>query len=412
MLKLQPALKAYARPALWPPQIRRSSTVDFSKLESDLRSRQLPLLYTELTPQPSYLLDQTLRDFLASSTLPNPTRQGLQSETYPLPPGHHLVYFPTPTTASQLLPDGTDTLHSPGPPFTKRLWAGGRILFQPPADIILTARRLAVLVECIRDVRVTGKAGSEKVFVRIERRISEWVRGKEDESATRRRVLKDSEEDMSEALLVERRDLCFLRDDIPSSFESSTSRKVLAPPVDPSYTFTLTPTQALLFRFSALTFNAHAIHIDPEYTRDVYGLPKLLVHGPLCITLMLECLSRARWAYDIEVGRARSMIKEISYRNFKPIFVGEEMRVCGKRKGPKQAKKDEFLEEEWEVWIETGEGDARTLAVRGTAKVAPVHQTKMAAWNAWRRLRRPLFLGQEQRRALSESGPEAESSKL
>ena len=35
-----------------------------------------------------------------------------------------------------------------------------------------------------------------------------------------------------------------------------------------------------LFRFSALTYNAHRIHYDRDYARDIEGYPGLLVHGP------------------------------------------------------------------------------------------------------------------------------------
>ncbi len=53
----------------------------------------------------------------------------------------------------------------------------------------------------------------------------------------------------------------------------------------------ITPT--LLFRFSALTYNAHRIHYDRDYARDVEGYPGLLVHGPLQAIVMAES-ARAR----------------------------------------------------------------------------------------------------------------------
>jgi 3-methylfumaryl-CoA hydratase len=43
----------------------------------------------------------------------------------------------------------------------------------------------------------------------------------------------------------------------------------------------------LLFRFSALTYNAHRIHYDREYARTE-GYPGLVVHGPLQALLMAE----------------------------------------------------------------------------------------------------------------------------
>jgi 3-methylfumaryl-CoA hydratase len=44
---------------------------------------------------------------------------------------------------------------------------------------------------------------------------------------------------------------------------------------------------ALLFRFSALTYNAHRIHYDRDFTA-AEGHPGLLVHGPLQALLMAE----------------------------------------------------------------------------------------------------------------------------
>ena len=48
----------------------------------------------------------------------------------------------------------------------------------------------------------------------------------------------------------------------------------------------VTPT--LLFRFSALTYNAHRIHYDRDYSRAVEGYPGLLTHGPLQALVMAE----------------------------------------------------------------------------------------------------------------------------
>ena len=43
----------------------------------------------------------------------------------------------------------------------------------------------------------------------------------------------------------------------------------------------------LLFRFSALTYNAHRIHYDRDFAR-AEGYPGLVVHGPLQALLMAE----------------------------------------------------------------------------------------------------------------------------
>jgi len=51
---------------------------------------------------------------------------------------------------------------------------------------------------------------------------------------------------------------------------------------------TVQPDSRLLFRFSALTFNAHRIHYDRGYACEVEGYPGLVVHGPLTAVLLLQ----------------------------------------------------------------------------------------------------------------------------
>jgi 3-methylfumaryl-CoA hydratase len=70
-------------------------------------------------------------------------------------------------------------------------------------------------------------------------------------------------------------------------------------PVDPT----------LLFRFSALTYNAHRIHYDRDYARDVEGYPGLLTHGPLQALAMAEF-----------VRRAGATATAIDYRLVSPLF--------------------------------------------------------------------------------------------
>jgi 3-methylfumaryl-CoA hydratase len=52
------------------------------------------------------------------------------------------------------------------------------------------------------------------------------------------------------------------------------------------------PTDPLLFRYSALTFNSHRIHYDRRYVTETEGYPGLIVHGPLIATLLIDLLRR------------------------------------------------------------------------------------------------------------------------
>jgi 3-methylfumaryl-CoA hydratase len=71
----------------------------------------------------------------------------------------------------------------------------------------------------------------------------------------------------------------------------------------------------LLFRFSALTYNAHRIHYDRDYARDVEGYPGLLTHGPL------QALAMA------EAARALGRTGDFEYRLVAPLFDHQGMVV-------------------------------------------------------------------------------------
>ena len=81
----------------------------------------------------------------------------------------------------------------------------------------------------------------------------------------------------------------------------------------------------LLFRFSALTYNAHRIHYDRDYAR-AEGYPGLVVHGPLQALLMAE-LARPQLP-------AR---RDYSYRLVAPLYDGPgpgRVGCSGRRRGP------------------------------------------------------------------------------
>jgi 3-methylfumaryl-CoA hydratase len=80
----------------------------------------------------------------------------------------------------------------------------------------------------------------------------------------------------------------------------------------------LRPDAALLFRFSALTYNAHRIHYDQPYATGVEGYPGLVVHGPLLALLALELPRR---------HRPERPVTEFRYRLRRPAFGGAPLRA-------------------------------------------------------------------------------------
>lgn len=96
-----------------------------------------------------------------------------------------------------------------------------------------------------------------------------------------------------------------------------------------------------LFRFSALTFNAHMIHYNESWTRNVEGHPAVVVHGPLNLIGMMDY-----WRDVHANGREPS---EITYRALSPLYAGDEYVVRT------ESTKDEGEARIWELAVVKGD---------------------------------------------------------
>lgn len=103
-----------------------------------------------------------------------------------------------------------------------------------------------------------------------------------------------------------------------------------------------------LFRFSALTFNAHMIHYNESWTRNVEGHPAVVVHGPLNLIGMLDY-----WRDVHGNGKAPG---EISYRALSPLYAGDEYTVRT------DSVKDVETGRSWEIAVAKGD----KLCMKGT----------------------------------------------
>lgn len=158
-----------------------------------------------------------------------------------MPLGHHLVYFPPQTPGSRLAADGADPDHSPGPPFVRRLWAGGSVTFADgwEASLRLDGRR-AVCHETVGMPPLTpASAGvtrpADKVLVQVVRRYGPVAQS--DGSAV--------ELVRNHPVVTEVRNLVFLREGDASAMAESASRPKrvvkckLSTPPSPTPTFPL-----------------------------------------------------------------------------------------------------------------------------------------------------------------------------
>ena len=80
----------------------------------------------------------------------------------------------------------------------------------------------------------------------------------------------------------------------------------------------LVPSETLLFRFSALTFNSHRIHYDLPYAQDAERYRGLVVHGPLTATLLLDLARR-------ELGD--NALANFAFRGLSPAICGEVLHL-------------------------------------------------------------------------------------
>ena len=212
----------------------------------------------------------------------------------PLPPLFHWMYCRELAPGSQLDVDGHQKRGDflPALPFSRRMWAGGRLKFEGTVRVGDGLRRRSTIVSVTPK---TGRSGP-LVLVTVEHRISG-----------------------SDGEIVEEQDLVFL--------ERPTEPLVLpersAPEDEMEWSESLTPNAAMLFRFSALTFNAHRIHYDRDYARDVEMYPDLVVHGPLTALLLA----------DLAVRCSGRPLRTLTFRARRPMFVDRTIALQGRQEG-------------------------------------------------------------------------------
>ncbi|KAG8714582.1 hypothetical protein FRC11_007908 [Ceratobasidium sp. 423] len=217
------------------------------------------------------LLDLTLPSFNGARKLsPRPELNT------PIIPGTELTFFPPLVPTEELFDDGTDPSYSAPAPFFRRMWAGGEFAFDPRNQLRVGQKlRCETTVEDVQlkgweKARETGTLDKDTmIFVKQRREVS-------------------NEHGFA---VVERRTHVYRPEltGLPSS-EATGKKKVGhhsdQPPPDEQFTFT--PSAHTLFRFSALTFNAHRIHLDPIYSSQQEGHEDRLVHGPMTALLLLR----------------------------------------------------------------------------------------------------------------------------
>jgi 3-methylfumaryl-CoA hydratase len=205
-----------------------------------------------------------------------------------LPALWHWVYFTPQVPTSALGRDGHPRRRREMDAFPQRMWVGGRIRTTRPLELDHDATRVS------RIASAEMKEGSAGAFwlVTVEHTISQGgdVRVSEEQDLVFRGAA---------ALNAPGNDL----DDTP----------------DDEWVEELVPGPVLLFRFSAVTSNAHRIHYDHPYATEVEGYPDLVVHGPLTALLLTEFAQR----------HATLDARTIAFRARAPLFANHRLWLTG-----------------------------------------------------------------------------------
>lgn len=198
----------------------------------------------------------------------------------PVPPSFHWTLFPPLARQSELGPDGHAARGGflPPVPLPRRMWAGSRLELRRPLRVGERVEQRSV-VEKVEEKR--GRAGA-LVFVTVRHTVS----------------------GEAGVAIEEEQDLVYRE---PPSASAPTPPAPVEPAPRGAFRREIVPTDVLLFRYSALTFNGHRIHYDRRYVTTVEGYAGLVVHGPLIATLLLDLVRRERPAATVERFRFRGV---------------------------------------------------------------------------------------------------------
>ncbi len=211
----------------------------------------------------------------------------------PVPELWHWAYCLPSERQSGLGADGHPARGGFLPPteFPRRMWAGSKLQFLRPLPAGAAITRRSTIADVVRKEGRTGAL----VFVTVQHELC----------------------DAQGVLIAEQQDIVYR--DAPRPGETGSTA---ASPEKPQWRRMIEPTETLLFRYSALTFNSHRIHYDRPYAQEQEGYAGLVVHGPLIATLLVDLVHR-------EIPGAR--LSSFEFRGVRPLLDTAPFEVCGRR---------------------------------------------------------------------------------
>jgi 3-methylfumaryl-CoA hydratase len=211
-----------------------------------------------------------------------------------MPESWYAILFAPIARESTLQPDGHLLTGDFLPPLhgTRRMFAGRRTKFIKPLKIGDMVTRVSTVT------RSELKAGRTGPFTLVT--VTHEMSGPSGLALT-------EEQDIVYRAAVEAGTVAAQKEAAPVADEPAWSTPIELDPV-------------LVFRYSALTFNAHRIHYDLPYAREVEGYPALVMNGGLTALLLIET-ARPYLPRPIAAYAARAV---------SPLFVGQRVAFNGR----------------------------------------------------------------------------------
>ncbi|NOE34335.1 acyl-CoA dehydrogenase [Ruegeria sp. HKCCD7318] len=186
-----------------------------------------------------------------------------------LPPLWHWLYFLEAKPLGELGRDGHPKKGGFLPPVAlpRRMWAGGRFKFKAAVPLGSQAKKRSTIKKITEKI---GRSG-QLCFVTVLHEL----------------FLNDGT-----LAITEEHDIVYREDSHPNAQKSLP----IPAPINAEVSEIISPSQVMLFRYSALTFNGHRVHYDVDYARSVEGYDGLVFHGPLTATLLVDLAQRTMGA--------------------------------------------------------------------------------------------------------------------
>lgn len=207
----------------------------------------------------------------------------------PMPALWHWYAFPPSVGMEELAEDGHPALGGflPPVPYERRMWASGNLQFFQDLHVGEEIEKRSTITAVDEKIGSTGGM----VFVVVEHELH----------------------GRSGLAIRETQSIVYL----PIAPEFTPPPKKAGPTENLAFDVVQDVSTALLFRYSAITFNAHRIHFDLPYAKEVEHYPALIVHGPMQANFLMA--EATEWK-----GRRPD---RFSFRGVHPMFHDSDLHL-------------------------------------------------------------------------------------